>query len=74
VQFPTGTKKRFHHWVRSCSFELNGMPTTKHLNVQSLGSYSMILGVDWLYLHKTKVDFCDKAIKCLDDNEENKIL
>jgi len=34
----------------------------------------MILGMDWLYLHKTKVYCYDKAIKCMDDNGENRIL
>ena len=36
VQLATGTKKRFHHWIRACAFELNGMPTLTHLNVLSL--------------------------------------
>ena len=26
VLLATGTKRRVHHWVRSCAFELNGMP------------------------------------------------
>ena len=30
--------------------------------------------MDWLYLHRTKVDFYDKAIECLDDNGEQRIL
>jgi len=69
-----GTKKRFHHWVRACAFELNGMLTTTHLNVLPLGSYSMILGMDWLYLHRTKVDCFDKAIECVDDSGEKRTL
>ena len=67
-------KKRVHHWARTCAFELNGMPTTTHLKVLPLGSYIMLLGMDWLYLHKTKVDFYDKVIECLDDNGEKRIL
>ena len=74
VQLATGSKKRGHQWVRSCAFELNGMPTSEHLNVLLLGSYSMILGMDWLYLHMTKVDYYDKAIKFLDENGEQRIL
>jgi len=31
----------------------------------------MIMGMDWLYLQGTKVD---KAIECLDDNREQRIL
>ena len=56
VKLATGTKKRVPNWVRACASELNGMPTSKHLNVLPLGSYSMILGMDWLFTHKAKVD------------------
>ena len=50
------------------------MPTTTHLNVLLLASYSMLLGMDWLYLHRTKVDCYDKATECLDDNGEPRVL
>ena len=63
-----GTKRRVHHWVRSRAFELNGMPTLSHLNVLPLGSYSMFLGMDWLFTHRTKVDYYENSIECLDDD------
>lgn len=66
MQLATSTKKRIHHSVRDCVFELNGMHTSTHINVIPLGLYNMILDMDWLYLHKTKVDFYEKAIECLD--------
>jgi len=50
------------------------MATLAHLNVIPLGSYSMILHMDWLYLHRTKVYCYEKAIECLDDDEENRVL
>lgn len=46
VQLVTCMKKRVHHWVRACAFELNGMPTTTQLNVLPLDSHSMLLGMD----------------------------
>ena len=70
VHLARGTKKIVLHWVRPCAFELNGIPTSTHLNVLPFGSYSILMCMDWLYLHGTKVDFYDNAIKCLDDNEE----
>jgi len=66
--------KRVHHLVRSCAFELDGMPTLAHLNVLPLGSYSMLLGMDWLYLQRTKLDCYKKAINFLDDDEDKRIL
>ena len=74
VDFRRGTKKRVHHWVRALTFDLNGIPTTTHLKVFPLGSYGMILGMDWLYLHINKVDCCDKAIACVDDSGEKRTL
>ena len=32
----------------------------------------MIFGMDWIYLHGTKVDCYDTIIECLDDNGEQK--
>jgi len=74
VQVATGTKKRVHHWVRYCAFEMNDVPISAHLNVLLLGSYNMLLGMDWLYIHGTKVDCKDKAIEFLDDDGERRIL
>lgn len=34
----------------------------------------MLLGIDQLHLHDTKVDCYEKAIDFLDDNGENRIL
>ena len=50
------------------------MPTSTHLNVITFGSFNMLLGMDQLYLHRTKVDCYDNSIECLDDNGEQRIL
>jgi len=34
----------------------------------------MLLGVDWLYLHRNKVDCYDKAIEYLDGNGAQRVL
>lgn len=74
VQWVTGTNNRIHHWVISYALDLNGMPITTHLNVLPLGLCSMFFGMDQLYIHRTKVDYYDKAIECLDDNGEPRVL
>ena len=74
VQLDICTKKRVHHWVGDFAFELDGMLALVHLNLLLLGSYSMFLGIGWLYLYRTKVDCYDKDIECLDDNGEKIIL
>jgi len=34
----------------------------------------MILGMDWLFIHRTKVNYYENVIKCLDDDGEKRIL
>lgn len=46
VQLAKSNKKRVHHWVRECAFDLNGIPISVHLNVLPLGSYNMLFGMD----------------------------
>lgn len=50
------------------------MPTSTHINVLSLGSYNMLLGLDWLFIHSTKVGCYHKVVECLNDDEERTIL
>ena len=58
----------------SYAFELNGIPTSTRLNVLPSGSYSVLLCMDWLFIHRTKVDYYDKDIEFLDDDGERIIL
>jgi len=74
MKLATGSKKRVYDWVRACAFDMNGMHTSPHLNALPLGSYSLLLGMDWLHFHMTKVDCYEKVIKCLDDDGEKRIL
>jgi len=55
-------------------FELNAMSTSTHLNAYFLGSYSILFGMDSLYLHRTKLDYYDKPIECLNENGEQRVL
>lgn len=34
----------------------------------------MLVGMDFLYIHRTKVDCYDKTIEFLDDNGEQRVL
>jgi len=39
-----------------------------------LRSFSIILGMEWLSLNRTKVDCYDKSIEFLDENGEQRIF
>eukprot|EP00253_Pinus_taeda_P009466 PITA_09466 len=74
IELATGMKKQVHHWLTTCTFDLNSMPTIANLNVLPSDSYNMLLGISWLYIHKTKVYCYDKAIECVDENWEQSIV
>ena len=69
-----GTKKRVNHWARAFPFELNGMFTSTHLNVVPLDSYNTLLGMDWLFTHRTKVNCYENSIEFLVDDGDKRIL
>jgi hypothetical protein len=68
VQLVTGTKRRIHDMVRSCSISLNGVNTSIDLNMIPLGSYDILIGMDWLEKHHFVLDFHNKTFTCLDGN------
>jgi hypothetical protein len=68
VQLATGTKRRIHDMVRSCSISLNDMNTSIDINIIPLGSYDIMIGMNWLDKHHAILDFHNKNFTCLDGN------
>ena len=54
--------------VRSCSISLNGVNTSIDLNINPLGSYDILIGMDWLEKHDGVLDGHNKTFTCLDRN------
>jgi hypothetical protein len=52
--------------VRSCSKRLNGVNTSVDLNIIPLGSYDILIGMDWLDNHHSFLDFHSKTFRYLD--------
>ena len=48
VQLATGTKRKISEVVEKCPLVMNGMITCVDLNVLPLGSYDVLIGMDWL--------------------------
>jgi hypothetical protein len=68
VQLATGTKRRIHDMVRICSINLNDVNTSIDLNIIPLGSYGILIGMDWLEKHHSVLDCHNKTFACLDGN------
>eukprot|EP00253_Pinus_taeda_P014041 PITA_14041 len=57
VQLATGAKRRVIAKIKDCSFTVAGQPVTADLNVLPLGSYDILIGMDWLEKHWSLVDY-----------------
>jgi hypothetical protein len=68
VHLATGTKRRIHDMVISCSISLNGVNISMDLNIIPLGSYDILIGMDWLDKHHVVLDFHKNTFTCLYGN------
>ena len=67
VQLATGTKRKFTHKLPKIAIQLNGFPTEVNLNILPLGSYDLLIGMDWLEKKKTLMNCWDKTLHCVDE-------
>eukprot|EP00253_Pinus_taeda_P021805 PITA_21805 len=67
VQLATGAKRRVSAKIRNCSFSIAGQQITADLNVLPLGSYDILIGMDWLEKHWSLVNCKTKTIYYKDD-------
>eukprot|EP00253_Pinus_taeda_P017012 PITA_17012 len=51
VQLATGAKRRVTAKINDCSFTIAGQQVMADLNVLPLGSYNILIGMDWLERH-----------------------
>jgi hypothetical protein len=74
VQLAIGAKRRIHDMVISCSISLNGLNTSIDLNIIPLGSYDILIGMDWLDKHHAVLDYHNKTFTCLDGNRKQSTM
>ena len=56
VQLSTGTKRNISEVVENFPLGMDGLDTYADLNVLPLGSYDVLIGMDWLEVHRVKFD------------------
>jgi hypothetical protein len=74
VHLATGTKRRIHDMVRGFSISLSGVNTKVDLNIIPLGSYDILIGMDWLENHYVVLDFHNKTFTCIDEEGKHNTL
>ena len=67
VQLATGTKRKVTHKLPKTAIQLNGFSTEVNLNILPLGSYDLLIGMDWLEKKKALMNCWDKTLHCVDE-------
>ncbi len=71
VQLATGTKRKVTELVKNCEIDMNGLISQADLNILPLGSYDLLIGMDWLEKHKVILNCYDKTFSCIDERGNN---
>ncbi|XP_059067948.1 uncharacterized protein LOC131858677 [Cryptomeria japonica] len=66
VQYESRVEKRVDSCLFGSDLVLPNFQTQVNLYVAPLGSYDVILGINWLTEHKVIVNYEDKVVSCLD--------
>lgn len=67
VKLASRARVSINSLVRGCQVKIGDLTTTLNLCIIPLGSYGIVLGMDWLYTHRAKLDYRQKRIEFLDD-------
>ena len=74
VQLATGTKRKVSEIVEKCPLEMNGIFTYEDLNVLPLGSYDILIGMDWLEAHRVNLDCYHNNFECMDEGGNLRVV
>eukprot|EP00253_Pinus_taeda_P006262 PITA_06262 len=72
VQLATGAERRVTAKINDCSFTIADQPITADLNILPLGSYDILISMDWLEKHWSLVDCKTKIIYYRDQQGNSK--
>ena len=56
--------------MKDCTLFMNQLETYVKLNVLPLGSYDMLIGMDWLEQHTVVLNYFNKNFTCVINNGE----
>ena len=74
VQLATGTKRKVSEVVEKCPLVMDGLFTYANMNILPLGSYDILIGMDWLEAHKVKLECYNKTFECMDEKGNPRVV
>ena len=60
--------------VEKCPLVMNGLITHVDLNVLPLGSYDVLIIMDWLESHRVNIDCYNKTFECMDEEGNPRVV
>ena len=73
VLLATRTKRKVSEVAEKCQLVMNGLNTCVDMNVLLLGSYDVLIGMDWLEAHRVNLIYYKYNFECMDE-EGNLII
>ena len=70
VQLATGAKRKVVSFVKNCAVTMDQFETFVKINVLPLGSYDILIGMDWLEQHRVVLNCFDKTFSCINNDGE----
>ena len=74
VRLATKTKRKVSEVVETCPLVMNGLVSCIDLNDLPLGSYDVLIGMDWLEAHRVKLDCYNKTFECMDEEGNPRVV
>ena len=72
VQLAIGAKRKVTSFVKNCAITMDQFETFFKLNVLPLGSYDILIGMDWVEQHSVVLNYYDKTFTCI--NNDGKLI
>ena len=68
VKLATGAKRKVTCFVKECAVVMDQFETIVKLNVLRLGSYDILIGMDWLEKHRVILNYYDKTFMYINNH------
>ena len=70
VHLVASAKRKVIIFVKNCPVTMDKFETFVKLDLLPLGSYDMLIGMDWLEQHRVVLNYFDKKFTCVSNNGE----
>jgi hypothetical protein len=74
IEMALGAKQKVGGKVMGCALNLGEFVTRANLYVTILGSYDVVIGMDWLELHEAIFNYKTKWLSLIDDKGQRRVI